>query len=92
MLVKPFLKHTYTLLAPQRRAEVAQSNAVSPAPRTITTPFNSGREEPHGHMPAQRGWTVKLHHYGDTAAQINLLLLASLRMQAVFNTLCVPRF
>lgn len=51
MLVKPFLKHTNTRLAPQRRAEVAQSKAVSPAPKTITTPLNSGREERQRHMP-----------------------------------------
>jgi len=31
-----------TFLAPHRRAEVAQSKAVSPAPRTITLPRRDG--------------------------------------------------
>ena len=44
MLVNPFLKTTNTRLAPQRRAEVAQSNAVSPAPSTMTLPWRLGRE------------------------------------------------
>ncbi|CAG0921809.1 unnamed protein product [Notodromas monacha] len=39
MLVKPLRKTTKTLLAPHRRAEVAQSKAVSPAPRTMTLPW-----------------------------------------------------
>lgn len=43
MLVNPRLKITNTLLAPQRNAAVAQSNAVSPAPKTITFPYNSGK-------------------------------------------------
>lgn len=59
MLVKPLLKQTYTLLAPQRRAEVAQSNAVSPAPKTITTPLSTGRAELHWHIPGQRSRKIK---------------------------------
>lgn len=38
MLVKPFLNTTKTRLAPHLSADVAQSNAVSPAPSTITLP------------------------------------------------------
>lgn len=41
-LVKPFRKTTKTFRAPHRRAEVAQSKAVSPAPRTITLPRRDG--------------------------------------------------
>ena len=55
MLVKPFLKQTKTLLAPHRSADVAQSNAVSPAPKTITTPLRFGSEEQHLCIPIQRG-------------------------------------
>ena len=51
MLVKPFLNTTNTLLAPQRSADVQQSNAVSPAPSTITTPFSSGNLDLHAHIP-----------------------------------------
>ena len=42
MLVNPFLKMTYTFRAPHRRADVQQSKAVSPHPRTITFPNRSG--------------------------------------------------
>ena len=42
MLVNPFLKMTYTFRAPHRRADVQQSKAVSPHPRTITFPNKSG--------------------------------------------------
>jgi len=38
ILVKPLRNTTNTFLAPQRSAEVAQSNAVSPAPSTTTLP------------------------------------------------------
>lgn len=38
MLVKPLRKTTNTFLAPHLRADVAQSKAVSPAPRTTTLP------------------------------------------------------
>ena len=54
MLVKPLRKTTNTRRAPQRRAEVAQSNAVSPAPRTIALPWRSGRVLLQAHIPAQR--------------------------------------
>ena len=47
----PFLKATNTLRAPQRRAEVAQSNAVSPAPKTITLPWSCGKADLHEHIP-----------------------------------------
>ncbi|QQP51182.1 Dihydropyrimidine dehydrogenase [Caligus rogercresseyi] len=40
----PFRKTTKTLFAPHRIAEVAQSKAVSPAPRTMTSPYNSGSD------------------------------------------------
>ena len=43
MLVNPFLNTTNTRLAPHRSADVAQSNAVSPAPNTITVPLRLGR-------------------------------------------------
>lgn len=52
MLVKPLRKTTNTRLAPQRRADVAQSNAVSPAPRTITLPCSEGSLLLHAHIPA----------------------------------------
>ena len=52
MFVKPLRKTTNTFLAPQRRAEVAQSKAVSPAPSTTTVPDSCGRDALHAHMPA----------------------------------------
>ena len=51
ILVKPFLNTTKTRFAPLRSAEVAQSKAVSPAPRTITVPYNSGNRDLHAHIP-----------------------------------------
>ena len=52
MFVKPFLKMTNTFFAPQRRADVAQSKAVSPAPSTITVPRSTGRDVClHEHIP-----------------------------------------
>ena len=51
MLVKPFRKTTNTLRAPQRRAEVAQSNAVSPAPKTMTLPWREGSTVLQLHIP-----------------------------------------
>lgn len=51
MLVNPFLKATKTLLAPHLNAEVQQSNAVSPAPRTITLPVNCGIWLLQAHIP-----------------------------------------
>ena len=52
MLVNPLRNTTKTLLAPHLRAEVAQSNAVSPAPSTSTLhPCKSGRLDLHVHMP-----------------------------------------
>lgn len=47
MLEKPFRKTTNTLVAPHLSAEVAQSKAVSPAPRTITLPWRDGKEQQH---------------------------------------------
>lgn len=37
-----FRNTTVTFFAPQRKADVAQSKAVSPAPKTNTRPFNLG--------------------------------------------------
>jgi hypothetical protein len=53
MFVKPRLKTTKTFLAPQRKADVAQSNAVSPAPKTIAVPYNLGNSvlDLHPHIP-----------------------------------------
>jgi len=53
MLVNPLRNTTKTLDAPQRSAEVAQSNAVSPAPNTMTTPeiFGNSFFALHLHMP-----------------------------------------
>lgn len=51
ILVNPFLKTTKTRWAPQRKADVAQSKAVSPAPRTITVPCIDGNEERQPHIP-----------------------------------------
>ena len=52
MFVNPFLNTTYTRFAPQRRADVAQSNAVSPHPSTTTLPDREGRDaELHAHIP-----------------------------------------
>lgn len=39
------LKTTKTFLAPQRNADVAQSKAVSPAPKTKTVPYREGSVE-----------------------------------------------
>ena len=44
MLVNPLLNTTNTRRAPHLKAEVAQSNAVSPDPNTITLPCKEGRE------------------------------------------------
>lgn len=49
--MKPRLKTTKTLLAPHLRAEVAQSKAVSPAPRTMTLPYSEGKCEDSDEMP-----------------------------------------
>jgi hypothetical protein len=38
IFLKPLRNTTNTFFAPHRRAEVAQSNAVSPAPSTTTLP------------------------------------------------------
>uniref|UniRef100_A0A6B0UR70 Uncharacterized protein n=1 Tax=Ixodes ricinus TaxID=34613 RepID=A0A6B0UR70_IXORI len=51
MFVKPFRKTTKTRLAPHLSADVAQSNAVSPAPRTITLPKSDGRVCLQPHIP-----------------------------------------
>ncbi len=51
MLTNPFRNTTKTLLAPHLKAEVAQSKAVSPAPRTTTVPNNLGSSDRHEHMP-----------------------------------------
>ncbi len=44
-----------TFLEPQRRAEVAQSKAVSPAPNTTHVPGRLGRVLLQEHMPEGRG-------------------------------------
>ena len=49
--MNPFRKTTKTRLAPQRKADVAQSNAVSPAPKTMTVPCSDGNEDLHRHIP-----------------------------------------
>lgn len=54
MLVNPFLKMTNTLRAPQRRADVQQSKAVSPHPRTMTFPNRSGSLDLQEHMPLKK--------------------------------------
>ena len=51
ILVNPFLNTTNTFLAPQRRAEVQQSKAVSPAPSTIAVPDSSGNLDLQPHIP-----------------------------------------
>lgn len=51
ILTKPFLKTTNTRRAPQRKADVAQSKAVSPAPSTITAPRIDGNGEWQAHIP-----------------------------------------
>lgn len=84
MLVNPFLKQTYTLLAPQRRAEVAQSNAVSPAPKTITAPLNSGRAERHWHMP---GGTEA---HSDAELPLDKLTNVPLRTNQTQKPKCLP--
>lgn len=53
MLVNPFLKMTNTLRAPQRRADVQQSKAVSPHPRTMTFPNSSGNFVLQEHIPTR---------------------------------------
>lgn len=53
MFVKPFLNTTNTRFAPHRRADVAQSKAVSPAPRTRTTPLTEGSCALQAHIPAK---------------------------------------
>ena len=50
-LLNPLRKTTKTRLAPHRKADVAQSKAVSPAPRTITLPCSDGRADLHLHIP-----------------------------------------
>ena len=60
MFVKPLRKTMKTLRAPHRRADVAQSNAVSPTPSTITLPYSSGRRALHAHIPASADHTRTL--------------------------------
>ena len=38
-------------MAPHLKADVAQSNAVSPAPSTITLPYICGSCDLHAHIP-----------------------------------------
>ena len=45
---------TDTLRAPQRRADVQQSNAVSPHPRTMTCPDSSGSFVLQEHIPTRK--------------------------------------
>ena len=53
MLENPLRKTTNTLRAPHRSAAVAQSNAVSPTPRTTTLPCSRGRRpDLQTHIPA----------------------------------------
>ena len=40
MSLKPLLKMTVTRSAPILKADLAQSSAVSPIPKTMTCPFN----------------------------------------------------
>ena len=42
ILLKPLRNTIKTFLAPHRKADVAQSKAVSPAPSTITLPCTLG--------------------------------------------------
>ena len=71
MLVKPFLKTTNTFFAPHRRADVAQSKAVSPAPSTIAVPRSLGRGVClHEHIPAG---TVKLYCEVVTLSSLSFL-------------------
>ena len=53
MLVNPLRKTTNTLLAPHLSADVAQSNAVSPAPSTITLPCRDGNIDLQAHIPEE---------------------------------------
>lgn len=59
----PLRKTTKTFLAPHRKADVAQSNAVSPAPRTITFPCNDGSwgaaDALQAHIPGNKIWNTK---------------------------------
>ena len=54
IVVKPFLNVRNTRFAPHRRADVAQSKAVSPAPSTITFPWSSGNLALQAHIPATK--------------------------------------
>lgn len=51
MLLNPLLKTTNTFLAPHLSADVAQSKAVSPAPKTTTVPYNVGSAALQEHIP-----------------------------------------
>lgn len=63
MFVNPFLNTTKTLLAPHLSADVAQSKAVSPAPRTMTLPWRRGRdEEEQEHIPVIKETRVTASH------------------------------
>ena len=61
MLVKPFLNTMYTFFAPQRRADVAQSNAVSPTPSTITFPYTLGNLLLQAHIPGGMEYLTQKH-------------------------------
>lgn len=63
-LLNPFLKTTKTRFAPQRNADVAQSKAVSPAPKTTTVPCNAGSCDLHLHIPKTTvDWLNKYKNY-----------------------------
>ena len=51
MLLNPLLKTRNTFFAPHLSADVAQSNAVSPAPKTMTVPYKLGNVVLHKHIP-----------------------------------------
>jgi hypothetical protein len=62
-------------LAPHLKADVAQSNAVSPDPSTITLPYNCGSCDLHAHIPeTQKQSTayVEMFKMGEFSVNVQL--------------------
>ena len=86
MPVKPLRNTTVTRCAPVRRALVAQSNAVSPAPSTTTWPQRRTVSARHAHTPAHNVHLSKLCYCTFTRSlNLHSLELSSHYVDEVMN-------
>jgi hypothetical protein len=87
MFVLPLRNTTKTLRAPHRSAEVAQSNAVSPAPNTITLPLSSGNFGPDA-LQAHKPGLLPSATNGKKSFDVRnpLLWLSPLKISSIFGS------